>query len=307
MKRDDTLWKGILENLFDDFLRFFFKDADKLFDMKREFQFLDKELEQLFPAAENMQSPKFVDKLVKVFTKAGKEEWLLIHIEIQGYNDKDFEKRLFTYWYRVTDKYGKPVTTIAILTDTNKNFKPDTYQYECLGTTNTFRFNTYKIIEQDEAALEKSENPFSMVVLTVLLASKSKKLADDDLYNLKFSLAKRLLQHKFSKKKIGDLLVFLQLYVRFVDPVYNLNFDKAIEVITKNKKTMGIREMVLERAKKEGLEKGIQKGKAEGRAEGKAEVVTNLIIKMGMTDAQAADIAGVSVDFVKKVRRKIKK
>jgi flagellar biosynthesis/type III secretory pathway protein FliH len=69
--------------------------------------------------------------------------------------------------------------------------------------------------------------------------------------------------------------------------------------------------MILERARKEGLEmgleKGLEKGIQKGKAEGKAEVVSNLIIKMGMTDAQAADIAGVSVDFVKKIRRKLKK
>lgn len=197
--------------------------------MKKGFEFLDKELEQLFPSPENMQAPKFVDKLVKVFTKAGNEEWLLIHIEIQGYYDKDLGERLFRYWYRVIDKYGKPVTTIAIFTDTNRNFKPDSYEYKCLGTTNTFQFNAYKIIEQDEATLEKSENPFAMVVLTVLLASKSKKQTDEDLYNLKFSLAKRLIEHKFSKKKIGDLLIFLQLYVRFADPVHNVNSDKAMK------------------------------------------------------------------------------
>ncbi len=30
MKRDDTLWKGILEDLFDDFLRFFYPEAEFL-------------------------------------------------------------------------------------------------------------------------------------------------------------------------------------------------------------------------------------------------------------------------------------
>ena len=45
MKRDDTLWKGILEDLFDDFLRFFYLNADDIFDMSRGFDFLDKELE----------------------------------------------------------------------------------------------------------------------------------------------------------------------------------------------------------------------------------------------------------------------
>ncbi|HXL57000.1 MAG TPA: hypothetical protein VN958_12120, partial [Chitinophagaceae bacterium] len=140
MKRDDTLWKGILENVFDDFLRFFFKDAEKLFNINKGFQFLDKELEQLFPS-EDMQHPKFVDKLVKVFTKEGKDEWILVHIEVQGYKDDDFPLRMFTYFYRILDKYRKQVTAIAILTDINKNFRPAGYQYNFLGTSNTFNFN----------------------------------------------------------------------------------------------------------------------------------------------------------------------
>ncbi|TAN14776.1 MAG: hypothetical protein EPN37_11280 [Chitinophagaceae bacterium] len=311
MKRDDTLWKGILENLFDDFLHFFFPDADKLFDMKKGFEFLDKELEQLFPSPENMQTPKFVDKLVKVFTKAGKEGWFLVHIEIQGYDDKDFAKRMFAYFYRILDKYGKPVTAIAIFTDSNKKFKPSLYEYDYLGTKNTFQFNTYKIVEQEEKALEESKNPFATLILIVLLALKSGKLVDDELFKLKFSLAKKLLEQKFPKQKIRGLMNFLKFYIHFADPKYNLNFDKTIEQITENKKTMGIEEMVLERAKKEGLEKGRLKGLEEGLEKGilkgKAEVVSNLLLKMAMTDAQAADIAGVPVEFVKKVRRKLKK
>ena len=104
-----------------DFLKFFFEDAEKLFDMERGFQFLDKELEQLFPT-EEIEAPKFVDKLVKVFTKTGEEDWILVHIEVQGYDDKDFAKRMFTYFYRILDKYGKPVTAIAILQMRTGNF-----------------------------------------------------------------------------------------------------------------------------------------------------------------------------------------
>src|SRR6195952_1611159 len=132
------------------------------------FQFLDKELEQLFPTEES-DAPKFIDKLVKVFTKGGEEEWMLIHIEVQGYNDKDFAKRMFTYFYRILDRYGKPVTAIAIFSDTNKQFHPKVYEYNYLGTRNTFRFKTYKILDQDAAVLAKDDNPFAIVVLTVLL------------------------------------------------------------------------------------------------------------------------------------------
>lgn len=331
MKRDDTLWKGILENLFDDFLRFFFPEADKLFDMKKGFEFLDKEPEQLFPSPENIQSPKFLDKLVRVFTKAGKEEWFLVHVEIQGYDDKDFAKRMFSYFYRILDKYGKLVTAIAIFTDTNKKFKPDLYEYEYLGTTATFHFNTYKVIEQDEAILAKSSNPFAMIVLTVLSALKSKNQTDEYLLGLKLRIARNLLDRDISPGKIRALMTFLKLYVNFADPQTNAKFVHEISLITENRKTMGIEEMVLERAKKEGLEKGLEtglkKGRLKGREEGlekgilkgreegieegiekgKIEVVSNLILKMNLTNAQTADIAGVSVNFVKNVRKELKK
>ena len=73
MNRNDSLWKTILEDTFDDFLRFFIPDTDDLFDVNRGFYFLDKELEQLFPAQGDEFKPKQIDKLVKVFTKTGQE------------------------------------------------------------------------------------------------------------------------------------------------------------------------------------------------------------------------------------------
>ena len=70
MKRNDILWKAVLEDLFDDFLRFFYPNANKLFDMERGFEYLDKELDQLFPPEGDQYAPRYVDKLVKVFTNA---------------------------------------------------------------------------------------------------------------------------------------------------------------------------------------------------------------------------------------------
>ena len=64
---------------------------------------------------EGGEAPKFVDKLVKVFTRTGKEKWILIHIEVQGYQDRDFAKRKFTYFYRILDKYDKPVLLLPFL------------------------------------------------------------------------------------------------------------------------------------------------------------------------------------------------
>lgn len=292
MNRDDTLWKGILENLCADFLRFFFHDADKLLNIEKGFEFLDKELEQLFPS-EEIDAPKFVDKLVKVFTRTGKEEWILVHIEVQGYSDKNFAKRMFTYFYRILDKYAKPVTTIAIFTDRNKKYRPSVFEYEFLGTRNTFSFNTYKIIDQNEQSLSENDNPFSIVILTILLALKKKKLNDESLFNLKYLLAKNLLKRKIEKKKIDDLLIFLHQYVRFADSKYSIKFDKVIEELTENKRNMGIREMVLDRAKR------------EGKDETKFSFVKNLLLAKRFTTQEIASYAEVSESFVINVMKKL--
>ena len=305
----------------EDFLRFFFKDADIIFDMEKRFQFLDKELEQLFPMEES-QAPKFVDKLMKVFTRDGKEEWILCHIEIQGYKERDFGKRMFTYFYRILDKYGKPVTAIAIFTDSSKNFHPKVYEYEFLGTKNTFHFNTYKILDQDEKQLAEDDNPFAIAILTVLLALKKSYLNDEGLYHLKYALAKNLLEKKIPRRKIDDLMIFLQLYVRFADSHYNVKFEKVIEELTENKKTMGIREMVMERAKNEGLaaglkegkvlgleqgreegveqglELGLEKGREEGVKKAKRLIVQNLLSTARFTTMEIANFADISEDFV---------
>jgi hypothetical protein len=78
----DILWKGLLEIVFDDLLRFVFPDADQVFDLQRAFVFLDKELAEMYPEPEKESDVRVVDKLVKVFRRDGAEEWLLVHVEI---------------------------------------------------------------------------------------------------------------------------------------------------------------------------------------------------------------------------------
>ncbi|HTI07928.1 MAG TPA: hypothetical protein VL832_05210 [Puia sp.] len=41
-RKNDLLWKGMLEEIFDDLLRFIFPEVDQVLDMERGFQFLDK-------------------------------------------------------------------------------------------------------------------------------------------------------------------------------------------------------------------------------------------------------------------------
>ena len=301
MKKYDILWKGIIEDMPVFFILFFFPQARQVLDLERGVEFLDKELDELFPM-DNPDHPRFVDKLLKVFTLDGKEEWILIHIEVQGYPHEDFGKRMYTYFYRLLDRYQKPVTALAIFTDDNLSYKPDSYHYEFMGTSQTYKFNTYKILEQDEKALSQDTNPFALVVLTVLMAIKNKKTNDDDLLKLKTDLFRSMYARNMDKTSMRALAGFLKMYVHFSKPESYRIFETEIQIITNNNITMGIEELVLQLTEQKGFEKGIE----EGLEKGKVKEVRNLITKLGLSDEQAADVAGVTIEFVKHVRATLK-
>lgn len=296
MNRDDTLWKAILEDVFDDFLRFFYPNSDEIFDFEKGFEYLDKELEQLFPPEHDQFMPRYVDKLVKVFTKEGTEEWILIHIEVQGYTDKHFAERMFQYYYRIFDKYRRPISAFAIFTEADKLFIPYKFERQFLGTTIIYTFNTYKIIEQSEDDLVASSNPFALVVLTVKAALSGKQMGEQKLFDLKVNLAKQMLSKQMPKWKIRSLMNFLRYYIRFENTEMTSNFEKEVEVITQKNTTMGIEEFLLDRARKEGIEKGKKEGR-HGR---------NIEIAKQMKDENIAiesisRITGLSIDEIKKL------
>ncbi|WP_257669381.1 hypothetical protein [Parapedobacter tibetensis] len=62
---------------------------------------------------------------------------------------------------------------------------------------------------------------------------------------------------------------------------------------------MGIEQLLIETEKKGSEKKGIEKGKSD--------VVANLIQQLGLDDQAAAEVAEVSIDFVRKVRKDLAK
>ncbi|MDW8287766.1 MAG: hypothetical protein RMJ89_06830, partial [Flammeovirgaceae bacterium] len=85
----DILWKGAIEDFFEEMLDYFFSDwADfKYIDFQKGFEFLDQELHSIYP---ERSKKRIADKLVKVYLKDGRERWFLVHIEVQGYRDEEF-------------------------------------------------------------------------------------------------------------------------------------------------------------------------------------------------------------------------
>ncbi|WP_229239279.1 hypothetical protein [Emticicia agri] len=269
--------------------------------MEKGFEFLDKELEQLFPPQNDNFSPKYVDKLVKVFMKDGKEKWILVHIEVQGYKDVNFPERMFTYYYRIFDKYNKPITAFAIFTDDSFRLYPDKFEQSFLGTSIRYEYNTYKITEQSEEDLFSSNNPFAMVVLAVKAALKSKRINQSELFELKLGLAKTLLRKQFSKDKIRALMNFLKYHIRFDKEETMIKFDKEIESLTGKSTTMGIEEFLINRATEQGRKIGVE----EGIESQKESFVIALLRDTNHSSEKIAQLTGVSLAFVEKIKKEL--
>ena len=262
----DTLWKGIIEDLFQELIAFFFPQEFDQFDFS-EVIFLDKELEKLFP--QSVDKKRIVDKLIQVKLINGEKQWILIHIEIQGYKDPKFQNRMFRYFYGIFHRYDRPVMALAIFTDKHKSYHPNSFHLETFGTVLHYQFPTYKLFNQDPKALANDPNPFALVMLTAYEAIKNpKKPEDPELLEQKISLYRKCLERGYSSDKIQKLTDFIKYYVHFAKPEMNVKFDKVTLELNQSETNMGIRERILAHAEKIGEERGLKKGEEKGIGKG---------------------------------------
>ena len=252
----DSPWKKALEVYFKEFIDFFFREMAADVDWSREHVFLDKELQQV--AREAALGRRYVDKLVRVYRKNGHEEWVLAHIEVQGQPDIDFPKRMYTYNYRIFDRFDRKVASLAILADESPTWKPDHYSYELWGSKAGLWFPSVKLLEYKGKweELEESTNPFASVVMAHL---KAVETAGDNekRYRWKVYLIKRLYRLGYEKQDV------IQLF-DFIDWVMALPEELEEELWAEVQKIEEERKMeYVSSVERIGIRKGMQQGMQE--------------------------------------------
>ncbi len=201
----DSAWKDILDAYFKEFMEFFYLEIAEKIDWSANYEALDKELQTITTTA--TIGKRFVDKLFKVKTLEGQEEVILIHIEIQGKKEDEFPLRLFQYYYRLFEKRGQSILTLAILTDGNNSWHPKNYQKQVLGLPIlSFNFQTNKLLDyqEDKKGLEETANPFGIVVLVQLAAIETKGNPQGR-YEMKARITRLLLKKGYKKDYIINL------------------------------------------------------------------------------------------------------
>ncbi len=253
----DSPWKEILEQYFPGFIEFFFPAIFSQIDWEMDYEFLDKELQKI--VRDSRTGRRIVDKLIKVWLKNGSEIWVLIHVEIQGRVDPVFAKRMYTYNYRLFDRYDRKIVSLAVLTDDREAWKPDRYGNELWGCEVGIRFPVIKLTEYREKwdMLESSRNPFAIAVMAHLKNMETKKEPENRLL-WKLSLVKRLYQQGFRREDILELFRFIdwimmlpeELEKRFADDIHQYEEDNQMPYVTS-----------VERI---GIQKGLLQGMQQG-------------------------------------------
>lgn len=277
----DTPWKQILEGYFPQFMAFFFPEAARAIAWSKGFDFLDSELQQVTLEAET--GKRIVDKLVKVYLRNGQENWLLLHIEIQNQKEAEFSERVYIYSTRLFDKFRQAVSSFAVLGDTDRHWRPQSFHQEALGSRHDFSFQIAKLVDYKDRMeeLAASDNPFAIVVQAHLAAQATKgKASQQRRRQRKYSLTTMLYERGWSKQEVIDLY-------RFIDWVLTLPleleqaFRDDLETYERGKNMPYI--SAIERM-------GEARGKVEGKVEGKIELINLLLAhRVGAISAETAE------------------
>jgi hypothetical protein len=200
----DSPWKEALEVYFRAFLALFFPHIHADIDWSRGFEFLDKELQQIVPKA--ARGRRYVDKLVKVWRKSGRETWVLIHVEVQTQRDPEFPRRMYGYNTRIAERYNRTVVSLAVLADDDPDWRPDHYADELWGWSVRMTWPPVKLLDYAGRVgeLERSKNPFAKVVLAHLKALETRR-DPAGRRKWKFRLVRGLYERGFSPEDVRQL------------------------------------------------------------------------------------------------------
>jgi hypothetical protein len=211
---DDSPWKEALERFFPEFLALLFPAVHAEIDWSKGVQFLDKEFQQIVREAKTTR--RYADKLVGVTRRDGTAVWVLIHVEVQGEPETAFAERMYTYHYKIRDRYRVPVASLAVLADTEHRFRPRQYSAALWGCRVDFRFPMVKLLDYAEperwAELEASDNVFALVVMAQIRA----KVSDDaeTLKGWKFRLIRLMYERGYERARILELFRLIDWMIR---------------------------------------------------------------------------------------------
>jgi hypothetical protein len=222
------------------------------------------------------------DVLKKITDRSGAT--FVLQIELQLENEADMAFRMVEYYIMLARKYKLPVRQHVVFISEERLTMPDQLRLEHME----FRYSLLSLAKVDYRLFLKSEKPEEKIL--ALLAD----FGGED------------------PRAVADNIVH-QVIDSSGSPLEREKHVQQMHILGKLRKLVPINEVIMESITKYILEKtdiesdlffqkGLEKGEEKGKAKGKAEVVKNLLMQTDFSVDKIASIAGVTEEFVRKVK-----
>ncbi len=280
----DSGWKDIIESLLEPFLEFFYPRVYRDIDFSVKPEFLNTELRSI--KAKGKSGNRSADELIRVTLKEGLGDRLIalfVHLEVQGKQEAEnvFAERVYVYNYRIFDynyrrrKNGQKsieVISMAVLTDNNPAYRPDTHQVARWDFDLTMKIPLVKLIDfrdipELREKLKDTANPMSTVVKAHLKSLELKGTDAQKRLAVKLDLIREYYKCGYNRRQIEALFRFIDWIIRTPDGLDN---QLTLE-IQKIEKEVNVR--YITSVERHGIKKGRQEGLQEGREQTAREML----------------------------------
>jgi hypothetical protein len=245
----DRLTKELLSVFFVDFIDLFLPQVAAYLDRDFEIVPLDKEL-----FTDVTTGDKHLVDLVMRVKFRGEDGFFLVHVEAQADKQRDYPKRMFHYFARLTDTYDLPIYPIAVFTyDAPQIREPNTFEVTFPGeTVLKFKYATIQLNRLSWRAFRNKNNPVACALMAKMkIAPKDRPKVRKECFRL---LATLKLDPARSKLIGGYIETYLPMTAEEMK-----QFEREMEKLTQEERvaTMGL----ISSWEQKGIERGTHEGK----------------------------------------------
>jgi hypothetical protein len=202
---------------------------------------------------------------------------VLVHVETQAQPQREFVRRMFGYFARLTLEHALPVYPIAIFSF-DRPLRPEISRFDVVLPdlhVLAFQFNVVQLNRLDWRAFLRRPNP----VAAALMARMG--IAPPDRPRVKAECLRLLVTLRLDPARTRLVSTFVDAYLRLTAEEQKL-FEAEIRRAPdeEREKVMELTTSWKEEGRAEGRAEGREEGRAEGRAAGRHEATLDLVLRL---------------------------
>jgi predicted transposase/invertase (TIGR01784 family) len=217
----------------------------------------------------------------------------ILHLEFQVPNEKEMVYRMAEYSIMLMRRYKIAVKQFVIFLKAGKPTMATTIDSLNLK----YNYELVRISEVNYKLFLRSKNP--EVKMLGILANLGEDNPTEAIQAIVNEISSTTKSNLAKNKYFNQLRIFVQLRTNVEHQLEKVMqsistfFKEENDIFYRKGERIGI---------EKGIEKGIKKGIEKGAEKARHTVIENLLTKLGVSDEKAAEIAEVSIEYVREIR-----